>query len=251
MIKSSDLSNLDLKEYAETHIQYEYDMLLWSAKLLAFYNPENNRGHIGWTVHNALLNTFSIHARNFVKFLYPGEKNNRHSSDISIENYLDKTTITRLRPQISEALSLVITKANKQVAHLTTERIEYEKKGKGWKFLEIATEIIYILSTVTPAIPDEKISIELKNKISRKIFKSPYIAINLLKNDINLPYGLEIKITSNIEIKIHDYIILKHHRIFIVRRKSKNLIVYLSGFTNLFSTIRTLQKLCTLWMTLG
>jgi len=131
MIKSSDLSNLELKKYAEEHIQYEYDMLLWSARLLAFYKPEAINGAIGWTVHNGLLNTFSIHARNLVQFLYPSKnKKDRNPTDISIKNFVSETDIVEFRSPMPELLTFVNTKANKQVAHLTTNRIEYEREGK-------------------------------------------------------------------------------------------------------------------------
>ena len=161
IINSTDLTDLELLKYAEEHIQYEYDMFLWSARLLAFFKPEVINGAIGWVVHNGLLNTFSIHARNLVQFLYPsGNKKDRHTTDISIENYLAEATILEIRPPMPELLSEVITKANKQVAHLTTERIKYEVEGKGWNFLEIASEITEILFIMAPYIPDEKISLD-------------------------------------------------------------------------------------------
>lgn len=176
-------------------------MLLWSARLLAFYKPDAIKEAIGWTVHNALLNTFSIHARNLVQFLYPNKsKKERKPTDVSIDDYLNEDTLSEIRPPLSTLLSEVNTKTNRQVAHITTDRIVYELQGKGWNFLQIAAEIIKVFSEITPFIPSGKMSKEIKNRFSKEIVESPIINIDLLKDKNNIPNGLEIKIISKIEV---------------------------------------------------
>ena len=88
-------------------------MLLWSARILAFLAKVENRGHISWTIKNALLNTFAIHARNLTLFLYPGS--NRYPTDVVIEDYINQYDLTKNLPPISKILEKVINKANKQV----------------------------------------------------------------------------------------------------------------------------------------
>ena len=198
MIKTDQLSDSDLKSYAEVHIQYEFDMLLWSARVLAFLSPVANKGHLDWVVFNGLLNTFAIHARNLTLFLYSGDKENIQPSDVVIENYIDQAILKRCRPQISDLLNMVITKANKQVAHLTTDRIQYEKDGKAWNFIEIALEIKRIFSKIASFIPDEKISENLKKKFSEEKMDSPIIQATVINDPNSFPIGLEIRFISEI-----------------------------------------------------
>ena len=192
-MNADQLSDSELKSYAEDHIQYEFDMLLWSARILYYLSSMNDKGYISWVIHDSLLNSFSIHARNLTEFLYFGDKPNRKSSDVVIENYMEKSILFQHRPPISKLLDTVITKSNKQVAHLTTNRIQYELEGKGWNFLEIVMEIKGIFSKIASFIPDERISENLKEKFSEEELDIPIIQVKVINNINNFPIGLEIK----------------------------------------------------------
>ena len=111
MITSMNLSNKELMDYAEEHIQYEYDMLFWSANVLAFLSPVANKGIIDWVVFNGLLNTFAIHSRNLTLFIYSGNKDNTQKTDVVIENYIDIDILTKNKPKISKILNTVIKKS--------------------------------------------------------------------------------------------------------------------------------------------
>ena len=205
MLESKNLNDKQLKDYAEQHLQYEYDMLLWSSRILGFFRVEPIGG-IPHTVHDALLNNFSMHSRNLLGFLYDGPRNALRSNSVSIENYIDKTTIDEIRPPISDSIDLVFIKANKQVAHLTTERIEFEASidDKAWRFVDILKEIMNLLSIIIPHIPDGRISNSLKTKLSNTTIKSPLIQVSLLVNEIkdNNVVGLKILMNPEIQVKI-------------------------------------------------
>jgi hypothetical protein len=201
ILKVNQLFDSELLEYAENHIQYEYDMLFWSACVLAFLAPIGGQGHIGWVVFNGLLNTFSIHARNLIQFLYANSMGKVKQSDVIIEYYVNEVDLSNNLPVISKLLDEVIIKANKQVAHLTVERIEYEDHGKAWNFIEIANEILQIFSKVSEFIPDTKISKSLKEKFIRTKMESPIIKPTIIYNSSAFPIGLEIKILSELKMK--------------------------------------------------
>ncbi len=200
MKNSNNLSNSQLKEYAENHIRYEYEMLLWSARILGFLAAIESKGHIHWTLLNGLLNTFAIHARNLTLFLYPGDKKDRHPSDVVIENYINQSDLNSI-PSISPLLQKVKIKANKQVAHLTTNRIQYELKDKPWNFIQISEEIMRIFSNIVPFIFRDKITEEFRTLLSEEKLGSPLIQIRILENNNKFPIGLEIKIISDVIIK--------------------------------------------------
>jgi len=197
MIESTKLTDIELKNYAENHIRYEHEMLLWSARILAFLGKVKVRGFIAWTIKNALLNTFGIHARNLTLFLYPG--NSKQPTDVAIDNYISSTDLINNLTPISKNLEKVKEKANKQVAHLTTNRIEYEKKGKEWEFLKIANEIKTIFAKIASCIPGEKISNEFKRTLADVKFESPIIEAKIVENQKEIPIGLEIKIESEVK----------------------------------------------------
>ena len=198
IIESNGLSNSQLKNYAEEHIHYEYDMLCWSARVLAFLSPIANQGIIDWVIFNGLLNTFAIHARNLTLFFYSGKMGNRKSTDVVIENYVDSVNLAKSLPSIPELLSKVITKANKQVAHLTTNRFQYEEFGKEWNFVKITLEIKSLFVKTAPYIPDEKISVRFKKNIMDDKLESPFIKPTIIFNSEKFPIGLDIRIVSEI-----------------------------------------------------
>ncbi len=205
MLKSKNLNDTELNYYAEQHIQYEYDMLLWSSRILGVFRVKPF-GYISHTIHDALLNTFAIHSRNLLGFLFDGPRNALRDNSISIENYIDITTLDEIRPPISDSIDLVFKKAGKQVAHLTTERIEYEASfdEKAWHFVGILKEIMNLLSIIVPHIPDERMSSSLKTKLSNTTIESPLIQVSLLVNETkeNNVVGLNIFMNPEIPVRI-------------------------------------------------
>jgi hypothetical protein len=183
----NSLSDSDLKNYAEEHLQYEVEMLTWSAGILASLVQRKNLNPLPWAINNGLLNTFAIHARNLTDFLYSRSKGKDSPTDIIIQDYVDMEDITGHLIPISPILEEVKIKANKQVAHLTMERINYEKLGKQWNFIEILRQIKGAFASITPYIPSQKMSKKLKEILSASSFKIPIIDIA----DTELPNGRE------------------------------------------------------------
>jgi hypothetical protein len=161
------LTDDELREYAEEHLQYEVDMLCWSAGILAKLAPYKDKGLLPWAINNGLLTTFAVHARNLVQFLYFHSKGKDYATDIVIEDYVDESTVAKALPPISPLLEEVLTKANKQAAHLTIERIEYDKAGKEWMWWEIVDHVFQALAPIVPHIPSSRISDGLRQKLSR------------------------------------------------------------------------------------
>jgi len=70
----NSLSDIQLLQYADEHLQYEIDMLIWSAGILAFLAKHTGEGYLPWAINNGLLNSYALHARNLINFLYSQSK---------------------------------------------------------------------------------------------------------------------------------------------------------------------------------
>lgn len=88
--------------------------------------------------------------------------------------------ISKCLPPIAPILEEAVVKADKQVAHLTLARVDYEKNGKSWLFGQVARRIVGVLSVVVPHIPDAKISAELKAKLSEATLTVPRVKVSSL-----------------------------------------------------------------------
>ena len=165
--KSSD----DLKIIAENQLKYVIWMLNETATLSAKPNsPENN----------AYIESFVIHARMLIEFLY-GESN--RNDDIRAADYVDgwwDNYISKNKPlEKSEFIKNIKKKANLMAAHLTKAGSMYSDKDKEWDRIRIRDDINKIILKFLEAVPDDStISRETKLKIKSII------------NDASGPKGL-------------------------------------------------------------
>ncbi|NQU77186.1 hypothetical protein HQ544_00660 [Candidatus Falkowbacteria bacterium] len=95
---------------------------------------------------NLLVESFALHMRVLIDFFYSDER--KYDDDIVAQDLLpDDVRWKELRPPLIKLLKEAKTKADKQLAHLSCNRIILEKEGrKGWKILEISNEINKIIN---------------------------------------------------------------------------------------------------------
>jgi hypothetical protein len=118
---------------ASDHLYYEFWMLHSLASGLA-------SGIAGQgPLHNALIESFVIHVRALIDFLYP----NRPKADavIAADFFNTQKEWDKLRPDQSKILKKAKRRAHKEVAHLSYDRQKVTMEEKGWNFLEISLEI--------------------------------------------------------------------------------------------------------------
>ena len=60
MKSPNSLSDSHLLQYADEHLQYEIDMLIWSAGVLAFLEQHRGEGYLPWAINNGLLNSYAL-----------------------------------------------------------------------------------------------------------------------------------------------------------------------------------------------
>lgn len=176
------LTDAELLKYADEHLQYEVEMLTWLSGIMAFLAIHKEEGYLPWAMNNGLLNSYALHVRNLINFLFSRSKRKDFPTDIIIEDYIDSrinvSSLITLSPLLEEAL----TKASKQVAHLSVERIKYEQAGKEWKFLELYKQIRASLALIVPHIPNSRISGSLRQKLLQSEVHIPIVDTNINKS---------------------------------------------------------------------
>jgi hypothetical protein len=154
--KMSHKSEEDLLK-ASKHLGYEYKMFIETAKILSEGKFENN------TVKYALIESFAIHTRNLIDFLYKDPI----KDDITAGYFLDDQEIWRSkRPEKSSFLGDIRFRANKEVVHLTGTRYDVnEVESKPWPYSKIANEINQIFREFIQLVPSQRLSLEMKSAV--------------------------------------------------------------------------------------
>lgn len=112
------------------HLYYEYSMFIAiTEEMITGYPPG--------LINNALLQSFTVHVRNLVDFLYPKDKPQK--DDVIAEHFFyNSEDWLRFRPPITILLKEAKSRTNKEMAHLTYSRLNITPLQKRWAFSNIA-----------------------------------------------------------------------------------------------------------------
>jgi len=142
-------SDDELKQAGE-HLYYEYWMFVTLANV-------QSAGAFGQSaINNALLESFTIHTRAILDFLYRGES--REKDDVlAIDFFNNPDEWVSTRPNKSSTLESVHNRVGKEVAHLTYARQEIKPENKSWPFLEIAKDVDAVFSKFLNLVPKNRL----------------------------------------------------------------------------------------------
>lgn len=102
-------------------------------------------------INNALLESFSIHARALLDFLYA---ENPRRDDVIAEDFLENPDKWhRVRPAKTDTLKKVHSRVGKEVAHLTYARLGLTHEMKQWPFVQIANDLSAALNGFLRIVP--------------------------------------------------------------------------------------------------
>jgi len=132
-----DLTENQLRDFAAEHLTYEANMLSATAQLLA-------TGGQNHAIKNALLESFTIHLRALIDFLWEPDKprpDDAVASDYfaSIEDWKD------VQPAFPPTLDPARKRTGKEIAHLTYSRLSVTTEQKQWKVLDMANAVLSAL----------------------------------------------------------------------------------------------------------
>ena len=123
------------------HLHYEVQMLLVS--------EITGQG----TLHNALVESFAIHLRNMLDFLWHNKPKRKSDWVIAADFFPSPSDWEKLRPEISQPLLDSRVRAAKEIAHLTYARLAVEPAEKDWDVRQIANEVTRVVETFIRHVP--------------------------------------------------------------------------------------------------
>ncbi len=140
MSKSRPFSDAYLLAYSDEHIKYEFEMFIWLGQV--FSNLSVSIGapsaRDATLLNYVLIESFAVHVRNIIDFLY---KRNPKSTDVVAADFFDPGAWAKIRPPQSSAINAAHFRANKEIAHLSTERIAGNPPEKEWPFADLVVEM--------------------------------------------------------------------------------------------------------------
>lgn len=141
----------DLRKLAEEHLTYEVAMLHDTAEALAASVAQDE------TVHNALVESFTIHLRALIDFLWP---NNPRADDVIANDFFYRPSAwDTARPAFPVVLDPARQRAGKEVAHLTYARLNVKPDDKRWPYIEMANAVLTAFHVFVNNAPASRIGV--------------------------------------------------------------------------------------------
>jgi len=134
-----------LYAYSNEHLLYECSQFHWVSNVLpqdavAQWVPEPDQRIL---MNNTLLEGFALHLRSVIDFLCPS--NSPQSTDITADDFCASGV---WRPHVSprpHSLTTARTRANKEIAHLTSNRSLLTDVNRPWDYNKLTVEITVLL----------------------------------------------------------------------------------------------------------
>lgn len=145
-LETRPFSDSYLLAFSAEHIPYEIDMFFGMVEMLT------RRSVIGATseaeavrLKNALIEVFAIHLRNIIDFMYLERP---QPTDVVAADFCTAGAWQAVKPPITNNLEAARVRANKEIAHLTSQRIAGTPPEKAWDPCRLAAEIRPLLQLV-------------------------------------------------------------------------------------------------------
>jgi hypothetical protein len=127
---------------ASEHLQYEINMVCGTASELAAGVPSG-------VLRNALIESFTIHVRALLSFLYDDKK---FDDDLVAGDYVPDWSSKR--PPKPAALGHAQFRVGKEIAHLTYNRLFVTDQTRGWDYPALAKEMLDTMLPFVRVAPD-------------------------------------------------------------------------------------------------
>jgi len=135
----------ELRQISE-HLFYELWMLDTTARVLAM--EAFGEG----PVRNALLESFTIHARGLLQFFFPSQP--RPDDALAVDSLSDTPAWEGARGEMPPILADLAARVGKEVAHLTYGRLLVTAETKPWHFLDAVKALSLVAQTFRSMVPD-------------------------------------------------------------------------------------------------
>ena len=161
-MKTKDLTDQELKLYFNEHIRYEMQQLINATDAIIRQLPIQNG------LQYMIVESFAIHLRNLITFLYPYSK---RENDVCAEDFfIDVNTWHNLRPAIDKTLDHAKNRADKEVGHLTTLRQFGVPESKKWDVSLLTDEVMPILKLFCESADKSDLSKDFESVWSQYLY---------------------------------------------------------------------------------
>lgn len=137
------------------HLHYEIGMLISSARGLAsgVFGEKN-------AVHNAMVETFVLHLRVVVDFLYPRGRGFKDDDVLPWDFFKSAEHWCKIRDghitkESKKVLEEARDRADKEMVHLTYSRLKVTPVAKKWPYIEIGNEALKAIQVFSNNVPKE------------------------------------------------------------------------------------------------
>ena len=177
------LSDDELLKYSEQHLKYEIEMFFHvGIKLLQTNCSKDDPDSV---MHqNILVESFAIHLRNLLLFLYPYGSDER---DVT-SNYFFNDRITdwnQKRPKETESLRNLRTRASQEISHLTVLRRDGTDDPQGWPIQKIMDEMKPILEIFVNNASSQKLDGSVKDALAAIHVKMSFPLTSKIPTDVS------------------------------------------------------------------
>jgi len=141
-VKRNNLTDSYLLYYSGEHVWYETHMFFQAAAAMlsgtALHSPS---AELLFLVRNATVEAFGFHLRNLLDFFRPDRKEPR-DTDVLAADFFDGKRLPGDFPELSPLAVSARARANKELAHLTTERKRASDPERAWPVKELREEML-------------------------------------------------------------------------------------------------------------
>jgi hypothetical protein len=192
----NSLTDEELMKYANEHIAYEILMLMSADAILRPITPVKHEHWLVYACNCTAMTSYALHARNLIDFLYLRKINiekgrkGEPRSDVVVEDYIPNEILEAHRPPLTPTLDEARKKADKQAAHLTSDRIaEYTGRKKVWQVQSITRNITTVFHNLASHFPPSKTSDAFRQFLLHLDGNVPPVDVNCTISDDS---GLEL-----------------------------------------------------------
>lgn len=148
------------------HLLYEIEMLADLVEAMGRVDIGSEAPDQEWAVRNALLESFTIHARSLVGFFYP-----RHPQldDAIADDFFDDDTWSRRGVPENPSWSRVRRRVGKEIAHLTYQRHNPYEDAATWPHGKIFLELAAVVRDFVRLVPQERLHPDFRQRVTEAL----------------------------------------------------------------------------------
>jgi hypothetical protein len=105
---------------------------------------------------NALVESFVIHVRGLIEFLY-SDTRKRKDDGIAADLVRDAAAWTAVRGKLPDDLAEVKKRADKEIAHITFSRKRLSQQAQDWGIGDVYVSITRVLAQFVPLVPEDRV----------------------------------------------------------------------------------------------